>query len=416
MYALVDCETMYASCEAIFRPDLRGKPIVVLSNNDGCIVAMNTAAKALGVPKFEPYFKLKHQLKKLGVYVFSSNYELYGDISARIMNTLSTFAHDSHVYSIDEAFLDLHGHLFDPREWGYEVVQTIQQHVGMPVRVGIGATKTLAKVANVIAKKIPRANGVCCIDDESQRERILKSYPVEEVWGVGRSLTSRLGLENVKTAWDLTQIDLKTLRKNYSVVLERTARELRGVPCIPFHDGPEERKQIVVSRAFNKPICEVKPLQALTVDYLTKAMVKLRKHKMLVECLIVKASSSRFQNGYVSHHGVLKLPVPTNDTVYLAKLVSDAVERLFQPDNKYVRSMVCLSELRAEQYHQGDLLAPEQAERSIQLMHTLDKLNLKNSNTVFLGSTGIKHNWAMAREMKSNNYTTSWAELPKARC
>ena len=416
MYALVDCETMYASCEAIFRPDLRGKPIVVLSNNDGCIVAMNTAAKALGVPKFEPYFKVKQQLKKLGVFVFSSNYELYGDISARIMNTLSSFSHDSHVYSIDEAFLDLHGHLFDRRQWGHEVVHTIQQHIGMPVRVGIGATKTLAKVANVIAKKIPRANGVCCIDDAVQHERILKSFPINEVWGVGRSLTLRLELDGVKTAWDLTQVDLKSMRRNYSVVLERTARELKGVPCIPFHDEPEERKQIVVSRAFSKPITELKPLQSLTADYLSKAMAKLRRHNMLVECLIIKASSSRFADGYVSHHCVIKLPVPTNDTLYLAQLVSKAVKELFKPGNKYVRSMVCLSQLRPAQHMQGDLLNPEQSARSIRLMATMDAINAKQPNKLFLGSTGIKHNWAMAREMKSKNYTTSWQELPKARC
>lgn len=416
MYALVDCETMYASCEAVFRPDLRGKPIVVLSNNDGCIVAMNRAAKTMGVPKFQPYFKVKHQLKKMGVHVFSSNYELYGDLSSRLMNTLSDFASDMHVYSIDEAFLDLTGHVFDRRKWGQEVIQTVYQNLGMPVRVGIGKTKTLSKVANVIAKKIPRAKGVCCIDDDHQREQILKHFPLHEVWGVGRKLTLRLQADGITTAWQLAQADKNYLRKSFSVVVERTALELQGTQCISFHDEPEARKQIVVSRAFSQPITQLKPLQSLTIDYLSKAMSKLRKHNMLVEALIISASSSRFTDAYASHHKVIKLAAPSNDTLAMAEKVTQAVAQLYKPNHKYVRSMVCLSELIDEGFYQRDLLLDEQPDRSMKLMKVMDELNKHSAQQVFLGSTGIKHDWAMARNMKSPNYTTSWTELPKVRC
>lgn len=416
MYALVDCETMYASCEAVFRPDLRGKPIVVLSNNDGCIVAMNNVAKRLGMPMFEPYFKMKNELGKLGVHVFSSNYELYGDLSSRIMDTLSTFAADIHVYSIDEAFLDLRGHAFDKRQWSRDIIQTIQRDIGMPVRVGIGKTKTLTKVANVVAKKVARAKGVCCIDDEAQREKILKIFPLSEVWGIGRKLTMRLGAEGITTAWQLAEADKTYLRKNFSVVVERTALELQGTECIPFHDEPEDKKQIVVSRAFSQPITEVKPLQALTVDYLSKAMVKLRKHRLLVETLVVSASSSRFADAYVSHHKVIKLAVPSNDTLAISNKVTEAIAAMFKPNSKYVRSMVCLSELRDEGFYQKDLLAEEQTDRSMKLMAVMDEINKHHGNQVFIGSTGIKNDWAMARRMKSPNYTTSWAELPIIKC
>jgi DNA polymerase V len=377
---------------------------------------MNTAAKNLGVPQFEPYFKMKNELHKLGVHVFSSNYELYGDLSARIMDTLSTFAADIHVYSIDEAFLDLRGHVFDKREWAHNVIHCIQKNIGMPVRVGIGKTKTLTKVANVVAKKVARAKGVCCIDSESQREKILKKFPLSEVWGIGRKLNMRLGAEGIVNAWQLAEFDKTYLRKTFSVVVERTALELQGIECIPFHDEPEAKKQIVVSRSFSLPITEVKPLQAVTADYLSKAMMKLRQNNLLVETLIVSASSSRFSDGYVSHHKVIKLPTPSNDTLAISIKVTEAIAEMFRPNNKYVRSMVCLSELRDEGFYQRDLLANEQSDKSMKLMAVIDQLNKHNNNQVFIGSAGIKNSWAMARRMKSPNYTTCWPELPKVKC
>lgn len=268
----------------------------------------------------------------------------------------------------------------------------------------------------MVAKKVARAKGVCCIDDEVQREKILRIFPLSEVWGIGRKLTMRLGAEGITTAWQLAEADKTYLRKNFSVVVERTALELQGTQCIPFHDEPEDKKQIVVSRAFSKPVTEVKPLQALTVDYLSKAMVKLRKHCLLVETLVVSASSSRFADAYVSHHKVIKLAVPSNDTLAISNKVTDAIAAIFKPNSKYVRSMVCLSELRDEGFYQKDLLVEEQSERSMKLMAVMDEINKHQANRVFIGSTGIKDDWAMARRMKSPNYTTSWAELPIVKC
>ena len=415
MYALVDCVTFYASCEAVFRPDLRNKPILVMSNNDGCCVTLNDRAKQLGFKKFKPYFELKPMIDKYQATVCSSNYELYGCLSKRVMNTLATFASDYEVYSIDESWLDFSGHK-NLRETGHKMIATVKQHTGLDTRVGFGSNKTLCKVASVVAKKVKRANGVCCIDDNDyQRKAILERFPVAEVWGVGAKTAAKLNQLGIYSALELAQYDKDAIRAQFGITIERTSRELNGQRCFNFHEDVNDQQQIVVSRSFGKPIYELQPLISMTTSYLETAMAKLRANKQLVRHISVSASTSRFSGSYKHIKNVVTLPVHTNDTLLAAQHVSKALEQCFER-HKFVRSMVCLTSLQADKYYQADLLEPEQTASSRTLMTVLDTLNRHNQKKVFLARSLKKREWDMKRLFKSPEYTTDWADLPKIKC
>jgi DNA polymerase V len=415
MYALVDCVTFYASCETVFRADLRDKPILVMSNNDGCCVTLNDHAKQLGFKKFKPYFELKPMIDKYQAVVCSSNYELYGCLSKRVMDTLATFASDHEVYSIDESWLDFTGHK-NLRETGHEMIATVKKHVGLETRVGFGSNKTLCKVASVVAKRVKRANGVCCIDDNDyQRKAILTRFPVGEVWGVGSKTASKLNQLGIYSALELAQYDKDAIRAQFGITIERTSRELNGQTCFNFHEDVNDQQQIVVSRSFGKPIYALQPLTSMTISYLETAMTKLRANKQLVRHITVSASTSRFSGSYNLIQNVVTLPVHTNDTLLAAQHVSKALEQCFE-SYKFVRSMVCLSSLQSDKHYQADLLQPEQSQRSRSLMTVIDTLNRHNQKNVFLAKSLGKTEWDMKRLFKSPEYTTSWKDLPKIRC
>jgi DNA polymerase V len=415
MFALVDCVTFYASCEANFRPDVRDKPVLVMSNNDGCCVALNETAKKLGFDKFKPFFELKPLIDQHSAYVFSSNYELYGSLSKKVMDTLATFASDIEIYSIDESWLDFTGHK-NLRETGHKINSTVLAHTGISTRVGFGSNKTLCKVASVIAKRVSKANGVCCIDDDDvQRRKILARFPIAEVWGIGSKTAAKLNYLKIYTALDLAEYEKGAIRANFGITIERTARELNAQKCFNFHEDITEQKQIVVSRSFGKPIYNLQPLQSLTISYLEKAMAKLRANNQLVRHISISASSSQFSGDFQTINNVITLPTHSNDTLLAAQLVSQALAQCYRK-HKFVRSMVCLTGLKSNKHYQSDLLEDEQSAKSISLMKVMDALNFGNRKTVFLGRSPKKTEWDMKRLFKSPEYTTSWKDLPKIKC
>ncbi len=415
MLALVDCNSFYASCEQVFRPDLRGRPVVVLSNNDGCIVARNRQAKALDIPDMQAYFKVADLLRRHQVAVFSSNYELYGDLSERVMTALRDFSPDMEVYSIDEAFLSLAGFDCDLTDYGQQMRKAVWRDVRIPVSVGIAATKTLAKVANHIAKKQPQYRGVFAIDTPQRREQALRQLPVGEIWGVGRRLSRRLNDQGIITAADLARQPQGLLRKQFSVTTARTARELNGKPCISLDEQPPPKQQIYSTRTFGERIYELAPLQEAVSCYAATAMQKLRAQESLVSTALVFIQTSRFDAIPYSRSSVVALPCATNDTRVVVQHLRQHVARLFKPGLPFYKAGVGLIELTAERHQQLDLLGDRQSTRSQQLMQTLDRVNDKLPHALFLASNGIQPGWRMKRARLSPAYTTCWDALPRVK-
>ena len=275
-FALVDCNSFYASCERIFRPDIKKRPVVVLSNNDGCVVALSKEAKQLGIKMCEPWFKIEKSFLKRGGVAFSSNYELYADVSSRVMQTLEYLSPNVEIYSIDEAFLDLTG-IRDLEQFGHQCRTTINRWVGVPVCVGIGPTKTLAKVANYGAKHYPATEGVVDLSDTKRRKKLMSLMPVREVWGVGSRINRKLHTLGIETALELAEMDIKLIKRKFSSVLERTVMELQGYPCIGLEQQPKTKKQIVVSRTFSRKVNDLDSINEAVSDYAARACAKLRK-------------------------------------------------------------------------------------------------------------------------------------------
>ncbi|WP_421864260.1 Y-family DNA polymerase [Motiliproteus sp.] len=413
MLALVDCNSFYASCETVFRPDLRGRPIVVLSNNDGCIVARNRQAKALGIPGFGAYFKIAEQLRQQGVAVFSSNYELYGDLSRRVMECLSDFTPDVEIYSIDEAFLSLQGLTVDSRSYAAQIRRDVWRQVRIPVSVGIAPTKTLAKLANQIAKQSTSHRGVYTIETETQRRQALRNFPLQDVWGVGRKLYPRLQEQGMATAWDLASQPPKLLRKQFGVTLERTLRELNGEPCLELDELPEPKQQIFSTRSFGQRVYQLSELQQAVSSYATRAMQKLRQQDSLTSTVQLFIQTSRYDPIYYSRSGIVRLPYPTNDTRLVVQLLLQALPQLFRPELPYYKAGVGLLELIPAAHQQLDLLETQQSERDHRLMQALDQINQRHPGGLFLASNGIHTGWQMKRLKRSPAYTTRWDQLPR---
>ncbi len=414
MFALVDCNTFYASCEAVFNPAVRGKPVVVLSNNDGCIIARNAEAKALGIPGMLPFFQVRKQVEEAGCYIFSSNYELYGDLSARVMKLMEPYATEMEVYSIDEAFLRLH--CKDYQVHGHAIKDMLWQQVRMPVCVGIAPTKTLAKLANHAAKKIPRLKGVCVLDKPEKWEWLLARIPVDSVWGIGARIRKRLNEMGIYNALELAQSDARWLRRRFSVVLEKTIRELNGEPCMDLELEPEPKKEIICSRSFSYKITELHELQQAVSLYASRACEKMRRQKGLTANLWVYLES--FHNGERFYrHRFVKLPCLTNDTRLIAEAASDALADIFRPGLRYKKCGIGLLDLCTKKYEQLDFYAPQQSEKSRTLMKTVDRINERYGKySVQLANTGIQPKWIMSRNFKSPAYTTRWADIPVVRC
>ncbi|MGV1100198.1 Y-family DNA polymerase [Thiovibrio sp. JS02] len=415
LYALVDCNNFYVSCERLFNPVLAGKPMVVLSNNDGCIIARSEEAKALGVGMGEPFFKREGFLRKHGVAVFSSNYPLYGDISQRVMAVLQTLEPRVEIYSIDEAFLLLPtGSAAEAGKIAATIRATIRQWVGIPVSIGIGPTKTLAKLANRIAKKNKECGGVFVLPDKPQLDGILQSLGVEDVWGIGHRQAGRLTACGVRTACDLRDCQDGWLRKTLTITGLRTAMELRGVSCLPLSLAPPAKKSITSSRSFGKPVHTLSELAEALATYVAIAGEKLRQSRLAAGCLQVFLATSRFREGgrqYGNSRTVL-LPSPSSCTPELMKHARLCLAAIYRPGFVYQKVGVILADLLPQGRRQGDLFAGE-GEEGLLLMAAVDRINTRwGRDTVQYGSSGFTRSWKNRQERKSPAYTTNWRQLP----
>lgn len=418
--ALVDVNNFYASCERLFRPDLKGVPIVVLSNNDGCVVARSAEAKAMGIKMGVPYFQIRELYEEQGGIWFSSNYALYGDMSQRVMSILEGMAPAVEVYSIDEAFIELsESWAGDLVAYGRQVRERVQQWTGLVVGVGIGSTKTLAKLANYAAKKWPATGGVVDLRDEERRARLMAITPVDEIWGIGRRLTAKLEAQGIKTVADLVAADPKSLRRQYGVVVERTVQELRGIPCAELEQEVQAKQQIICSRSFGERITQVGPMHQALAGYMERAAEKLRAESMCCRhvTLFIRSSPFSERETYYSNQISTKLQTPTSDTRDLLALVEPLLRRIWRDDVRYMKGGVMLADFTPANMQQGDLFAAEQqSPRSEALMQVIDKINQGRLGSVYFASRGRDtREWMMKREQLSPRYTTCISELPEVK-
>ena len=416
MLALVDCNSCYASCEQIFRPDLRGKPVVVLSNNDGCIIARSHEAKQLGIPDLDPYFKQEKLLNQHGVEVFSSNFRLYGDISQRVMQILRRFSPRVEQYSIDEMFLDFSGMPGDLEEYGVEIKETLWREVRMPVGVGIAPTKTLAKLTNLAAKKI-KPSGVVMLDHPDKWQWLQRRLPVDKIWGVGKRLSQRLQRLGIYTILDLAQADPRHVASHTSVQVARTLRELNGIVSIELEEQPSPKKEIFVTRTFANKVNSLADLQEHISRYAVAATEKLRQQDGLCGAVHIFAHTSRFHPDYYSNSATLHLPYLCSDSRAIIKAAKEGMRRIFRPGTPFPKCGIGLLDLRRQRPHQYDLFAAGQSLRQEQTMQVLDQINRRyGRDSLVFASEGVEGRWTMRQQRLSPAYTTRWSDLPRVKC
>ncbi|MBN2379587.1 Y-family DNA polymerase [candidate division WOR-3 bacterium] len=413
MFALVDCNNFYASCERVFRPSLEGKPIVVLSNNDGIIIARSAEAKALGIPMAAAEFKWRKFMDDNNVAVFSSNYTLYGDMSARVMKILSRFTPDLEIYSIDEAFLSLHR--FKVRDlcaYAREIRTTIMKWTGLPVSIGVGQTKTLTKVAARIVKKEPEHKGVYVLDDQDKIASSLNKMEITDIWGVGNRWGERLTNYGIKTAADLAGQDPRLIRKRFNVVLERTARELKGESCIEIEDLPD-RKQIMVSRSFRERVTDYEHMRGLVAGYIARACEKLRGQGSLTRCISVFLHTSpHSEETYYGNFRTIKLNQYTADTSHCITAATRILKQIFRKGYRYMKAGIMLTDLIPQRRQQLTLFADQEyGPRAKQNMKVMDFINSKYGTQTIRFGAESKERWYMTQNRLSPAYTTRWDEL-----
>ncbi len=415
MFALVDCNNFYASCERVFNPAIRNRPVIVLSNNDGCVIARSNEAKAIGFKMGDPFFKVRELVKRHGVAVFSSNYTLYGDMSSRVMETLGHFAPEIEIYSIDEAFLNLAGFPAETLDaHAAEIRRTVKQWTGIPVSVGIGPTKTLAKAANQLAKRLPAAGGIWIIDNEHKRQESLLRLPVGDVWGVGRQWARFLESQGISNALEFSRQPDGWVRRHLNVLALRTATELRGTPCIPLELAPPPKKGLVVSRMFGRKLTDFEPIKEALIAYATRAGEKLRRDRLAARHMTVFLHNSPFATAeaYYSNGASVRLPYPTSDTAELIRHAAVALERIYRPGYHYSKCGVMLAELVPEGSGQADLFDIRDEERRRRLMTALDTVNRRmGHDTVFYAGSGIRRDWKAFANMKTGAFTTDWRQV-----
>jgi DNA polymerase V len=419
IFALADCNNFYVSCERVFRPALEGRPVVVLSNNDGCIIARSDEAKALGFAMGDPYHLNRDKLTRHGVAVFSSNYALYGDMSRRVMDTLANHTPEIELYSIDEAFLNLAG--FERRglaEYARQLRATIRSHTGIPVSIGIGPTKTLAKAANHLAKARPESGGVCDLA-EIDVDQALASIEVGGVWGVGRRWAKWLEEQGIATAFDLKRADPKAIRRKMTVVGERLVHELNGRSCLPLELVTPPRQGLTVSRSFGQTLTALRPINDALVSFVGRAAEKLRRQGLMAAQVMVFVTTNRFSASrpFYANSATVKLPYPTDFTPDLVEAAAQLLGTLYRPGFHYQKCGVMLLDLSPATEVQADLFDPRDRAREARLVRALDTLNTDyGARTVRVGNVGGKRpEWAMRQAFRSPRYTTNWRELPVVR-
>lgn len=416
MFGLVDCNNFFVSCERIFRPDLNNKPVIVLSNNDGCAVARSNEVKALGIPMGAPFFKIKDLIRQHNIQVFSSNFSLYGDMSSRVMQVLSEIVPRIEVYSIDEAFFDCRGiHNLDA--FAHKVCATLLQSTGLPASIGIAPTKTLAKIANYFAKKRPELGGVCVLQTEEEINRALAAINVADIWGIGRQISKSLNSYGIYTGLDLKQVTPQWMRTVFTVVGERLVRELQGLSCLNLDDMQTAPKSIQVTRSFGRPITDFDKLREAVSFYASRAGERLRKSNKKVKTLLVFARTSHFKaDNYHSTSATMTLPYAVDDDASLIKACGKALEQIFKPGGAYKKAGVMLIELIPKEAHQYDMFDKSDPidvlEKKEHLSKTLDRLNKRfGKKSVSYGACGLTPAWRDTKTNVSPAYTTRWDHL-----
>ncbi len=411
--ALVDCNSFYVSCETLFNPKLRNKPVVVLSNNDGCIISRSNEAKALGIKMGEPYFKEKDVIVKNNVQVFSSNYSLYGDISRRVMRTLKRFNSNIEIYSIDEAFLDLSNFSDDEIEnVGREIRNVVLKWTGIPTSIGIAKTKTLSKVANHIAKK--KQSGIVSLIGIENIDPILEKVEINDVWGIGKQLTKFYHQNGIYNAKQLKNKSNTWIKKNSNVLSSRTAMELRGISCIDLETTNSKRKSCVVSRSFGKRVEHFQELKEAIVGYALNASEKIRSESLVTKSITVFVRTSPFQSryGFYSNSKTIDFPIATNNSIEIVKVALNALENIFKNGYRYQKSGVMLSHL-SESTNNKNLFSSERDEKIKNLMKSIDNTNYRyGRSTLSLASAGVHKKWNSKRQHYSKIDTSDFHCLP----
>lgn len=413
-FALIDCNNFYVSCERIFNPRLEGKPVVVLSNNDGCVVARSNEAKDLGFKMGEPIFQKREVIKRYHVIVCSSNYALYGDLSNRVMELLKDFSPNYEIYSIDEMFLDLrefeNANLL---EYGKKIRNRVAQGIKLPVSIGIGPTKTLAKVANFFAKKQPLLDGVCNLTDIDNATLMLGHLPVEEIWGVGRQLSAKLKQLGILNALDLAKSDHRMMRQKFNIMLERTVLELQGISCFKL-EAAAPRKSIIVSRSFAKPISTFKDLREAIANFASNASEKLRQQSSFASAIVIFVATNPFSktDQQYANSISLKFPKATDSTVWILKTACQGLKHIFQENFKYKKAGVMLIDIIPNHISQRDLFIDEHKMHHQKLMNTMDNINEKfGRQMIQFGLCGSRKLRRTHSQNRSPAYTTKWNEI-----
>lgn len=420
MFALADVNSFYASCETVFRPDLKGRPVVVLSNNDGCVIARNKEAKEAGIKMGAPFFKVRAECEQHHAVIFSSNYALYADMSHRVMTVLEDISPAVEMYSIDEAFLNLTGvsHCQDLEEFGREVKDRVYKWTGLTIGVGIGPTKTLAKLANHAAKKWTQTRGVVDISPLVRQRKLMALVAVEEVWGVGRRIGKRLNGMGITTALQLADAPTDLIRKHFSVVMERTVRELRGESCLEMEEFVPTKQQIVCSRSFGDRVSQYELMREAICSHAFRAAEKLRKEKQFCRHISAFVKTSPFTEGeiYYGNTASTRIQTPTQDTRDIIAAATRCLDAIWQEGHRFQKCGVMLGDFYSKGVAQLNLFDEYQPRaKSEQLMAVLDEIHEKGTGRVWFAGQGIERSWEMKREMLSPAYTTRFEDLMRVK-
>jgi len=409
MYALIDCNNFYVSCERVFNPSLNNKPVLVLSNNDGCVIARSNETKKLGIKMGTPAFKIKSIIDKNNIHLFSTNFALYGDMSSRVMNILYSMFYSIEIYSIDEAFLDLHGYK-DLDIIGNQIKNKILKYTGIPVSVGIGRTKTLAKIASQISKK---TDGVFLLNEEIE-DRVLEKISIEKIWGVGRSLEYFFKSNNIKTAKKLRDSDLSWIRQNINIVVEKMVKELRGIPCIKMELGLINKKSICTSRTFGEMVTSKNEMLSSIAMYTTRCAEKLRSQNSYANVAQIFIATNPFRKDLpqYSNFKLIKFPVATNDTGEMLKYISKIFNIIYKRGYNYKKAGVILSDIVSGHEVQGNIFDKVDRLKSKKMMETIDRINRKmGRDIVRYAAQGYTKKWVLKQQRLSPCYTTRWNDL-----
>lgn len=419
MFALVDCNNFYASCERVFQPQLNNKPVAILSNNDGCVISRSDEAKAIGLPMGAPAFKYEQFFKANNVHVFSSNYPLYGDLSSRVMTILEQFTPDIEVYSIDEAFLQFKGFdNYDFYDYGLQIRKRVLKWVGIPTCIGIAPTKALSKVANKIARKFPeQTKGVYVIDTEEKRIKALKWIKLSDVWGIGFRLAKRLKAKGCDTAFDFTQLSDDWILKNFSITEWRLKKDLQGIPTLKL-DYRETKKAIATTRSFEYTYSDLDNIKERISTFATSCAEKLRKQGSSCHMILVILSSDSHKKHLEQHRAsqIVKLPYPTDSSLIISNCAVKAVSSIFKKGIKYKRAGVIVTGLIPTDNYQLNIFEHEDPKHK-PLMHAIDSLNKKYEDyKIKLGNQDLERTWKMRQERLSPRYTTNINEILTVKC